>query len=76
MEFRAQESEDAHSFVWRDLDGSEEELLEFRCDEKLVNKVTREVFERAFLQCAYERKFERSHEEAGEKDLERLRWKA
>ncbi|PWN86561.1 VID27-domain-containing protein [Acaromyces ingoldii] len=68
-------SEGEPAFAWRDLDGDVDDLLEFVMDGAQVNTVTRSIFEVTFLQCAYERKFGRSHEEASDEDLEALKYK-
>lgn len=43
-------------------------------DNNQVNAVTRSIFEVTFLQCAYERKWGRSHEDASDADLELLKY--
>ncbi|KAF2268560.1 VID27-domain-containing protein [Lojkania enalia] len=58
-------------FAWRDLSGDVGDLWEFVCDPS-VNQETAAVFERVALQCQYERKFRRSHDNATEEDLEAL----
>ncbi len=73
-------------FIWRadpsggstrSVGGGEEEedLLEFVVDPKQVNNVTRSVFEVTYLQCAFERKFGRSHEDATDEDLDKLKYR-
>lgn len=68
-------SEGEASFKWSDLDGDVEDLLEFVMDSTQVNAVTRSIFEVTFLQCCYERKWGRSHEEASDADLEELKYR-
>lgn len=63
------------SFKWSDLDGDVDDLFEFVMDNAQVNAVTRSIFEVTFLQCCFERKTGRSHEEAGDADLEALKYK-
>lgn len=58
-------------FAWRDLSGDVGDLWEFVCDPS-VKPETAALFERVALQCQYERKFRRSHENATEEDLEAL----
>ncbi|OCL03421.1 VID27-domain-containing protein [Glonium stellatum] len=58
-------------FAWRDLSGDYGDLFEFVCDSS-VKPETATLFERVALQCQYERKFRKSHENASEKDLECL----
>lgn len=73
LQFRAASVRDAPAFVW--MDPSEQDtLLEFIVDAQRVNSVTRSVFEVTFLQCAWERMTGRSHDEASDEDLERVRW--
>ncbi|KAL9933569.1 hypothetical protein V8E36_007745 [Tilletia maclaganii] len=70
------------TFVWRDTElgpgdagaVDDEDLLEFVIDEAQVNEVTRKMFLVTYLQCAYEHKYQRSHEEASDEDLEALRY--
>ena len=66
------------TFLWKDVanqSGDEDDLLEFVVDAKTVNPVTRSVFEVTFLQCVFERKYGRSHEDATDEDLEKLKYK-
>ena len=44
-------------------------------DNVQVNGVTRSIFEVTFLQCCFERKTGRSHDEASDADLEALKYK-
>ncbi|KAE8213621.1 hypothetical protein CF327_g2864 [Tilletia walkeri] len=74
--------DDEPTFVWRDtelLPGDntqvdDEDLLEFVIDDRQVNEVTRKMFYVTFLQCAYEHKFQRSHEGASDEDLAALQY--
>lgn len=68
-------SEGEPSFKWSDLNGDVDDLFEFVMDNSQVNGVTRSIFEVTFLQCAFERKTGRSHEEASDADLESLKYK-
>ncbi|SHO77017.1 Similar to S.cerevisiae protein VID27 (Cytoplasmic protein of unknown function) [Malassezia sympodialis ATCC 42132] len=63
------------TFVWHDLQRDENELLEYVVDAQHSNAVTRSVFEVTFLQCAWERKTGRSHEEATDDDLEAIKYR-
>ncbi|KAK0522963.1 Vacuolar import and degradation protein 27 [Tilletia horrida] len=81
--FREAQTQDGdHTFVWRDplLAGNgtvpvdDEDLLKFVIDDGQVNEVTHNMFLVIFLQCAYEHKFRKSHEEASDQDLEALRY--
>jgi len=58
-------------FAWRDLSGDVDDLWEFVCDAS-IKLETAALFERVALQCIYERKFRRSHDNATEEDLEAL----
>ena len=58
-------------FAWRDLSGDVDDLWEFVCDSS-VKPETAALFERVALQCQYERKFRKSHEQATDEDLEAL----
>jgi hypothetical protein len=58
-------------FAWRDLSGDVGDLWEFVCDSS-VKAETGLLFERVALQCQYERKYRRSHDNATEEDLEAL----
>lgn len=64
------------TFLWHDLQKDEDELLEFVMDAQHSNAVTRSVFEVTFLQCAWERKTGRSHEEATDEDLEKIKYRS
>lgn len=74
--FRLSKQDDERKLIWRDLQGDEDDLLEFVIDSKQVNDVTASIFEFTFLQCVYERKTGRTHEEASDEDLEKLKWGA
>ncbi|KAF2000537.1 VID27-domain-containing protein [Amniculicola lignicola CBS 123094] len=56
-------------FAWRDLSGDSGDLWEFVCDSS-VKAETALLFARVALQCQYERKYRRSHDNATEEDLE------
>lgn len=73
--FHASTFDGEPTFVWRDWDGGADDYLEFVVDAKQVNAVTRSIFEVTYLQCAWERKTGRGHEEATDEDLERLKYK-
>lgn len=65
---------DGHpAFAWRDALETDDQL-QFVVDGAKVNTVTRSIFEVTYLQCAWERKTGRSHEEATDEDLERLKY--
>lgn len=53
------------------MSGDVDDLWEFVCDAS-VKPETAVLFERAALECQYERKFRQSHENATEEDLEAL----
>ncbi|KAK0552758.1 Vacuolar import and degradation protein 27 [Tilletia horrida] len=82
LHFRESTNEDGEAtFVWRDSEytpGSghieDEDLLEFVVDDRQVTEAFRKTFYITFLQCAYEHKFRRSHEEASEDDLKALEY--
>lgn len=73
LEFHASTQDGQPTFVWRDYDGGDEDRMQFIVDADKVNAVTRSIFEVTYLQCAWERKTGRSHEEASDEDLERLK---
>ncbi|PWN24405.1 putative VID27-involved in vacuole import and degradation [Jaminaea rosea] len=76
LEFRASTSPEGDpTYVWRDLSGvgDSEDVLEFVMDDAQVNSVTRSIFEVTYLQCVYERKYQRSHDAASDADLEELK---
>lgn len=75
LEFRLSTRGKERIIVWRDLDGDEEDLLEFVIDNQQVNEVTITIFEITYLQCVYEHAFRTSHERATEEDLDKLRYK-
>lgn len=75
LQFRAGEHDGAPSFVWRNMQGDEDDTYEFVVDPAHVNAVMRSVFEVTYLQCAWERKTGRSHEEATDEDLEALKYR-
>ncbi|KAH0558734.1 hypothetical protein GP486_004624 [Trichoglossum hirsutum] len=59
------------TFAWRDLSGDPGDLYEFVCDHSIQTS-TVHTFELAALQCQYERKYRRSHENATEQDLQQF----
>ncbi|WFD30755.1 tRNA (guanine(9)-N(1))-methyltransferase [Malassezia sp. CBS 17886] len=63
------------AFAWHDWGSGVEDVLEFIVDPHKVNAVTRSIFEVTFLQCVWERKTGRSHEEATDEDLEALKYR-
>lgn len=74
LEFKSGEGPEGEpTFGWRDLTGDSDDRLEFVMDGEQVNSVTRSIFEVTYLQCVYERKFQRSHEAASDADLEALK---
>lgn len=76
LNFRPSTSDEGQpSFKWSDLDGDVEDMLEFVMDNEQINAVTRSIFEVTFLQCCFERKTGRSHDEASDADLEALKYK-
>ena len=57
-----------HVLAWRDLSGDPGDLYEFVCD-RSVQAGTVGTFEMVAIQCQYERKYRKSHENATEQDL-------
>ena len=74
LQFRTSSFDGEPTFVWRDWNGGVDDLLEFVIDSRQVNAVTRSIFEVTYLQCAWERKTGRSHEEATDEDLDKLKY--
>ncbi|WFD06303.1 tRNA (guanine(9)-N(1))-methyltransferase [Malassezia vespertilionis] len=74
LQFYATAHEDYPAFMWRDFADGLADSIEFIMDPRKVNSVTRSIFEVTFLQCAWERKTGRSHEEATDEDLEQLKY--
>lgn len=74
LQFHSSTYDGAPTFVWRDYNGGVEDRMQFVVDAGKVNAVTRSIFEVTYLQCAWERKTGRSHEEATDEDLERLKF--
>ncbi|KAL1637360.1 Vacuolar import and degradation protein 27 [Diplodia intermedia] len=58
-------------FAWKDLSGDEGDLWEFVCDSS-VQLPTVATFEVVAVQCQYERKYRRSHQQATEQDLQQF----
>ncbi|KAA8913605.1 VID27 cytoplasmic protein-domain-containing protein [Sphaerosporella brunnea] len=58
-------------FAWRDLSGDPGDLYEFICDPS-VQPSAIQTFEIVSIQCQYERKYRRSHENATEQDLKQF----
>ncbi|KAK0645077.1 Vacuolar import and degradation protein 27 [Lasiodiplodia hormozganensis] len=58
-------------FAWKDLSGDEGDLWEFVCDSS-VQAPTIATFEVVAVQCQYERKYRRSHQQATEQDLQQF----
>lgn len=75
LSFRSGTLDGDHTFAWRDLSGDPGDMWEFVCSSKAVPKATSAVFEMTALQCMWERKERRSHEEATEEELEQLKWR-
>ncbi|KAL7410890.1 VID27 cytoplasmic protein-domain-containing protein [Mrakia frigida] len=84
LNFRPSSFEGDPSFAWKDIDYDDEEeesdadegeLFEFVVDSKAVDKATLTVFELTMLHCMFERKFNRSHDEATDAELEDLKYK-
>ncbi|KAF2759980.1 vacuolar import and degradation protein [Pseudovirgaria hyperparasitica] len=59
-------------FAWRDLSGDEGDLWEFVCDHSTPAS-TVETFELIALQCQFERKYRKPHEQATNGELEEFR---
>ncbi|WFC99797.1 tRNA (guanine(9)-N(1))-methyltransferase [Malassezia yamatoensis] len=74
LEFHASTYQGSPAFVWRDVASASNDQMQFLMNPAKINAVTRSIFEVTFLQCAWERKTGRSHEEATDEDLERLKF--
>ncbi|KAI3628324.1 VID27 [Malassezia furfur] len=74
LQFHSSTFDGQPTFVWRDYSEGAEDRMQFVVDAQKVNAVTRSIFEVTYLQCAWERKTGRSHEEATDDDLERLKY--
>ncbi|RDW63990.1 hypothetical protein BP5796_10492 [Coleophoma crateriformis] len=57
--------------AWKDLSGDFGDLYEFVCD-RSVNASQVGLFETTAIQCQYERKYRRSHQQATEEDLQQF----
>lgn len=72
IKFRTTEKDKCTIFQWRDLQGDSGDAYTFVCDPSTKDLET-SAFEVIALQCLYERKYRRSHQEATEEDLENLK---
>ncbi|EPQ28398.1 uncharacterized protein PFL1_04225 [Pseudozyma flocculosa PF-1] len=73
LEFRqSRGSGGEQTFAWKDLTGDVDDLFEFVADSRLVNAATADLFTITYINCAYERKSGRSHEEASDEELQAL----
>lgn len=82
---------DEPTLVWRHLDEDadrsssalslspgdtpDQDLYQFVIDSNQVNSVTCSIFEVTYLQCCYERKYNRPHDEASDDDLDALKYR-
>lgn len=72
LQFRSSSFEDDPTFVWRDLD-SPEDLFEFVASG--TNAPTVAFFQTAMYKAMYERKYNRSSEEASDAELQVFEYK-
>ncbi|KAG8900651.1 hypothetical protein FRB99_005830 [Tulasnella sp. 403] len=70
LEFRSDTFDGQPTFLWRDLDGDEDDLFEFVATN--ANEPTRAFFELSVLRAIYERKHQKTSEKAREADLKKL----
>ncbi|KAI9284279.1 cytoplasm protein [Umbelopsis sp. AD052] len=71
IQFRRRTDGDITSFVWIDVTESNE-VFEFVCD-KTTQKYALETFEATVYDCMYERKSQKSRDEATEQDIEAIK---
>lgn len=72
LHFRATKRDTGETvFAWRDLSGDSHDLWEFVCDRTSQRQVL-ESFQLVALQCQYERKYSKSHEQASDRDLQQF----
>ncbi|CCG82568.1 Putative uncharacterized protein [Taphrina deformans PYCC 5710] len=72
IRFRMSEKDGSTIFQWRDFQGDSGDAYTFVCD-AATKPVEIGAFELVALQCLFERKYQRSHEDATEDDLEELK---
>lgn len=72
IKFRTTEKDQCTIFQWRDFQGDSGDAYTFVCD-PATKPAEAAAFELVALQCLYERKYQRSHQEATEEDLEDLK---
>lgn len=72
IRFRMSDKDGCTIFQWRDFQGDTGDAYTFVCDAS-TKPADIAAFELVALQCLYERKFQRSHQEATEEDLEDLK---
>lgn len=69
LHFRSETRSDGEKvFAWKDLSGDLGDHFEFVCD-RSVAAVTQGTFELVAIQCQYERKYRKSHQNATEEEL-------
>ncbi|KAG2174822.1 hypothetical protein INT43_005884 [Umbelopsis isabellina] len=71
IKFKKSATGDAITLTWVDLDNSNE-MFEYVCDVK-VPKYSVEMFETTVYECMYERKFNKSRNEATDQDIEKIK---
>jgi hypothetical protein len=72
IEFREVVQEGEPTFLWRDLDGDEDDLFQFVANN--ADKKTAHNFLMAVLKAMYERKYRKSSDGVREVELRKLLW--
>lgn len=72
--FRTRTAQGKPAFAWRNVSGESDDMFEFVV-ERADDAVQRSAFEVVFLQCAWERKEGKSHDQASDEQLEALKFK-
>ncbi|CAM0138831.1 beta-adaptin [Umbelopsis sp. WA50703] len=72
IKFKKSVHGDTTALTWRDVDESNQEVFEFVCD-KSVPRYSIETFEATVYDCMYERKFNKSRDEASDQDIEKIK---
>ena len=73
LEFRELVEEGQHSFLWRDLDGDEDDLYQFVVMDS--SKRVSDIFLMAALKAMYERKYRKPSDNIKDAELKKLLWR-
>ncbi|KAI9136876.1 VID27 cytoplasmic protein-domain-containing protein [Paraphysoderma sedebokerense] len=68
MKFSKGQHENLTSFKWVGPSSSADEMFEFVCDQS-ITAATANTFERTLLECMYQRKYRRTHENAADEEI-------